>query len=146
MTASVAGSLLLVLVGVGFWCAALVTWWRLGDDPAARTRRRLGMLVDVLVGAVAIADGTISVLGEPERILVWSLGSAALLGAVTLLVLRHRRELTVRPSSPFRGRSSSITVAGRSSPSPASASRTQPRRRLGVDGELLAQRAEPRPR
>lgn len=104
------------------------------------------MLVDVLVGAVAIADGTISVLGEPERILVWSLGSAALLGAVTLLVLRHRRELTVRPSSPFRGRSSSITVAGRSSPSPASASRTQPRRRLGVDGELLAQRAEPRPR
>lgn len=98
MTASVAGSLLLVLIGVGFWCAALVAWWRIGEDPAARTRRLVGMVVDLLVGAVAIADGTISVLGEPERILVWSLGSAALVAAVTLLLLLgHRHNHTLRP-------------------------------------------------
>ena len=95
MTASVAGSLLLELVGVGFLCAALVTWWRLGEDPAARPRRLIGMVVDVLVGVVALADGTISVLGEPERILVWSAGSAALVAAVAMLTVRHQRADTL---------------------------------------------------
>ncbi len=90
MTASVIGSGLLILIGVVFSCAALVGWWRLGEDPSSRARRIAGAVVDLLVGAVALADGAVSVIGEPERVVVWSAGSAVLALAVVLLALRHR--------------------------------------------------------
>lgn len=99
MTASVAGSLLLVLIGVGFWCAALITWLRVGDDQdlTGRSRRVVGLFVDVLVGAVALVDGTLSVLSEPERVLVWSVGSVALVAAVSLLLVRYRQDHQLPP-------------------------------------------------
>lgn len=92
MTASVVGSLLLVLIGVAFLCAATVGWWRLREDPSSRARRITGAVIDVLVGIAALADGTLSVVDEPERVLVWFIGSAALVGSVALLVVRLRRE------------------------------------------------------
>lgn len=94
MTASAAGSLLLVLTGIAFLCAAIIGWWRLGKDEATRSRRLTGVLIDLLVGLAALGDGTVSVIGEPERIIVWSVGSAALVVAVVLLVRRYRREQT----------------------------------------------------
>ena len=90
MTASVAGALTLVLVGVAFLCAALVGWWRLGEDPSSRPRRITGAVVDALVGVVALADGAVSVIDEPERVVVWSVGSVVLVIAVVLLARRHR--------------------------------------------------------
>jgi hypothetical protein len=78
VTASVAGALLLVLIGVAFLCAATVGWWRLGEDPSSWVLRVTGVVIDVLVGLVALADGFVSVIGEPERVVVWSVGSAVL--------------------------------------------------------------------
>ena len=92
VTASVIGSLLLVLIGIAFLCAAILGWWRLGEDPSSRVRHLTGVVVDVLVGLAALADGVVSVIGEPERVVVWSIGSAALVVAVGLLIVRHRRE------------------------------------------------------
>jgi hypothetical protein len=34
----------------------------------------------------------VCVIGEPERVVVWSLGSAALVVSVVLLIVRHRRD------------------------------------------------------
>jgi hypothetical protein len=93
MTASVAGSLLLVLTGIAFLTAAVVGSWRLDtDDPSSRSRRLTAMVVDLLIGLAALGDGIVSVIGEPERVVVWSTGSVALAVAVALLVLRHRRD------------------------------------------------------
>ena len=92
MIASVAGSLLLVLIGVAFLSAATVGWWRLGKDPSSRVLRLTGVVTDVLVGLAALADGIVSVLGEPERVVVFSIGSAALVVSLVLLIVRHRRE------------------------------------------------------
>jgi hypothetical protein len=97
VTASVAGSLLLVLIGVVFLCAATVGWWRIGEDPSSRTLRITGVVVDVLVGLAALADGIVSVIGERERIVVWSVGSAALIVSLALLIVRHRREPDLHP-------------------------------------------------
>jgi heme A synthase len=92
MTASAAGSLVLVLVGVAFLAAAVLGWWRIDpDDEASRVRRTTAVLIDLLVGLAALGDGTVSVIGEPEGVVVWSVGSAALVVAVGLLALRHRR-------------------------------------------------------
>ena len=91
MTASVAGSTLLVLIGVAFLGAAVAGWWRSGEDPSMRTLRRTGVVIDLLVGLAAVGDGIVSVIGEPERAIVWSVGSAALVGAVALLILGRRR-------------------------------------------------------
>jgi hypothetical protein len=73
-------------------CAAIVGFWRLGEDPSSRVLRVTGVVVDVLVGLAALADGFVSVLGEPERVVVWSIGSAALVVSVVLLIVRHRRD------------------------------------------------------
>ena len=89
--ASVVGSLLLLLIGVAFLCAAVVAWWRVGEDPSSRSRHLVAVVVDLLVGVAALGDGAVSVLGEPERVVVWSIGSAALVVAVALLVLRRRQ-------------------------------------------------------
>ena len=91
MSASVAGSLLLLLIGVVFLCAALVGWWRAGEDPSSRRRHLVAVVVDLLVGVTALADGTVSSIDEPGRVVVWSIGSAALLVAVALLVVRRRQ-------------------------------------------------------
>lgn len=91
MTASVAGSMLLVLIGVAFLAAAVVGWWRSGEDPAMRSLRRTGAVIDLLVGLAAVGDGIVSVIGEPERAIVWSVGSSALVAALALLILRRRR-------------------------------------------------------
>jgi hypothetical protein len=92
VTASVAGSLLLVLIGVAFLNAATLAWWRLGKDPSSRVLRLTGVVIDVLVGLAALADGIVSVIGEPERVVVWSIGSAALVVSLALLIVRHPRE------------------------------------------------------
>jgi hypothetical protein len=92
VTASVAGSLLLVLIGVAFLCAGTSGWWRLRKDPSSRVLRLTGVVIDVLVGLAALADGFVSVIGEPERFVVWSIGSAALVASLVLLIVRHRRE------------------------------------------------------
>lgn len=96
MTASVAGAMFLVLVGVTFLCAALVGWWRVGEDPAARSHRLAGALVDLFIGLAALGDGAVSVIDEPERLIVFSAGSVALVLAVTVLVLHHRRQPQLR--------------------------------------------------
>jgi len=83
--ASAVGSLLLLLIGVAFLCAALVGWWRAGEDPSSRRRHLVAVVVDLLVGVAALGDGAVSVLGEPERVVVWSIGSAALVVAVAAL-------------------------------------------------------------
>jgi hypothetical protein len=90
--ASAAGSLLLVLTGVAFLCAAIIGWWRHGEDPSSRSRRLTGVVIDLLVGLAALGDGTLSVVDEPERVVVWAVGSAALILSVALLVVRQRRE------------------------------------------------------
>ena len=92
MIASVAGSLLLLLIGVAFLCAALIGCWRVGEDPSSRSRHLVVVVVDLLVGLVALGDGIVSVIDEPERAVVWSIGTAALVVSVALLVVRHRRE------------------------------------------------------
>jgi hypothetical protein len=92
MTASAAGSLLLVLTGIAFLTAAVIGSWRLNADGSARSRRLTAVVIDLFVGLAALGDGIVSVLGEPERVVVWSVGSVALVIAVALLVLRHRRE------------------------------------------------------
>jgi hypothetical protein len=92
VTASVAGSLLLVLIGVAFLTAATLGWWRLGKDRSSRVLRVTGVVIDVLVGLAALADGIVSVIDEPERIVVWSIGSAALVVSLALLIVRHRRD------------------------------------------------------
>ena len=89
--ASVVGSLLLLLIGVAFLCAALVGWWRAGEDPWSCRRHLVAVVVDLLVGVTALGDGAVSVIGEPERVVVWSIGSAGLLVAVALLVARRRQ-------------------------------------------------------
>jgi peptidoglycan/LPS O-acetylase OafA/YrhL len=91
MSASVAGSLLLLLIGVAFLCTALVGWWRAGEDPWSRRLHLVAVVVDLLIGVTALGDGTVSVLGEPDRVVVWSIGSAALVVAVALLVVRRRQ-------------------------------------------------------
>jgi hypothetical protein len=73
-------------------CAAIVGFWRLGEDPSSRVLRVTGVVIDVLVGLAALADGFVCVIGEPERVVVWSLGSAALVVSVVLLIVRHRRD------------------------------------------------------
>jgi len=61
-----------------------------------------GAVVDLLVGAVALGDGAVSVIGEPERVAVWSAGSVALAVAVAVLVHRHRREPAIGRRTPAR--------------------------------------------
>jgi hypothetical protein len=85
--------------GVGQSLAAAPTARRTRTRPApavvqqgSRVRRVTGVVIDVLVGLVALADGCVSVIGEPERVVVWSIGSAALVVSVVLLIVRHRRE------------------------------------------------------
>jgi hypothetical protein len=80
-----------------FLCAATVGWWRLGEDPSSRALRITGVVIDVLVGLAALADGIVSVIGERERIVVWSVGSAALIVSLALLIVRHRREPDLHP-------------------------------------------------
>lgn len=92
MTASVAGSLLLVLIGIAFLCAGINGWFRVGEDAAFRSRRLTAVIIDLLVGLAALGDGTLSVVGEPERGVVWLVGSAALVVSVALLVVWLRRE------------------------------------------------------
>jgi peptidoglycan/LPS O-acetylase OafA/YrhL len=91
MSTSVAGSLLLLLIGVAFLCAALAGWWRAGKDPSSRRRHLVAVVVDLLVGFTALADGTVSSIDEPDRVVVWSIGSAALVVAVALLLVRRRQ-------------------------------------------------------
>jgi hypothetical protein len=50
------------------------------------------VVIDLLVGLAALDDGTLSVVGEPERGVVWLMGSAALAVSVALLVVWLRRE------------------------------------------------------
>ncbi|MCD2195246.1 hypothetical protein LQ327_17905 [Actinomycetospora endophytica] len=91
MSASAAGSLILVLVGVGFLAGAIREWSRRRHDDTPRGRRTTGLVIDLLVGAAAVADGALSVVGEPERVIVWSVGSVALVLAVGLLFVLHHR-------------------------------------------------------
>jgi hypothetical protein len=108
MTASAVGSLILVLTGVAFLGAAAHEWSRLRPDDPSRGRRLTGLVVDLLVGLAALGDGALSVVGEPERVVVWSAGSVALAAAVGLLLVRHHRVVTPASGPPGPG-----TAAGR---------------------------------
>jgi hypothetical protein len=55
------------------------------------------VVVDLLVGLTGLGDGAVSVLDEPGRVVVWAIGSAALVVAVALLVVRHRQGHDLRP-------------------------------------------------
>jgi heme A synthase len=94
-----AGSLLLLVIGIAFVSVAVVGWRRRTDDPSVRARRLAGVVVNLLVGVVALADGAMSAIDEPARIVVWSIGSAALLVAATVLITRPRRRPRCRSES-----------------------------------------------
>jgi bacteriorhodopsin len=93
-----AGSVLLLVIGIAFVSVAVVGWRRT-DDPSVRARRLAGVVVNLLVGVVALADGAMSAIDEPARIVVWSIGSAALLVAATVLITRPRRRPRCRSES-----------------------------------------------
>lgn len=89
MTASAVGSLILVLIGAAFLGAAIHEWSRLRPGDPSRPRRITSVVIDLLVGVAALGDGTLSVIGEPGRVVVWSVGSVVLAVAVGLLLVRH---------------------------------------------------------
>jgi hypothetical protein len=86
MSASSLGSLVLIVVGVAFLTAAALVFRRARSDPGARW----GLAIDVLVGLVALADGVTSTLQSPDQLVVWSVGTAALVAAAVLLLVHQR--------------------------------------------------------
>lgn len=91
MTASIGGALALLVVGIGFLSAGALGWLRRGEGEPDQQRRWLGVGVDVIVGSVALVDAGMGVLDAPARVTLWVAGSVALVVAMAMLVVRHRR-------------------------------------------------------
>src|ERR1700748_1218414 len=84
---SVLGGAFLLVVGIGFLAAALAAWSRRND--ADRPSSTSAVVIDVLVGGVAVVDAGLSVVDEPARAVLWWCGSAVLVAALVLLAARH---------------------------------------------------------
>lgn len=112
VTASAGGSVVLLVVGIGFLIAGAVGWMRWSKSDG--TQPWLGVAIDVIVGCVASVDAAMGIIDAPGRATLWSTGSAALVVAVVLIIEHHHRP---GPAS------SGSSRAGSGSPAPGLAGR-----------------------
>ncbi len=87
MNPSPVGAVLELVIGLVFLCAGSLSLRRHHGHPDRHAN--LGIAVDLVVGVAAVADVASATVHGPLRIVLWSVGSFALVAGLALLFQRH---------------------------------------------------------